>query len=128
MIRKTLIAVAAIATMIPLAACSDDVDVDTIPTAAATTTHTNNSSNVDIAENAFILTVGDRFPGVSDDTMVDAALATCSALDAGNSIADVLVAGVSELGEDGAYFVGAAIGSFCPQYSSALDEFSDGAE
>lgn len=80
-------------------------------------------------EELFVELIHDEFPeteGVPDATLIDAAQATCDALDDGASMTDVAL----EIATSGApadlsgYIMGAGISAFCPEYQDELDAFT----
>ena len=111
----TIAAILAGVTISLTSACSTS-DSETMPETAQAAQVTMQDRN-----QAFLLSIGNRFPGVDDDLMISTGKSTFEALDSGATMLDVAKVAIRNLGEEGAYFVGASVGAFCPEYSGDID-------
>lgn len=133
MFKRTAISViTAAAVIIPISACEP---VDNEATATNTVQPVAETPAVNVAtksapETTTVSpkTVDDVFLSVleeknipANEKSISAAKAMCEALDAGNSMENILMIAVGELGENGGYFVGASVAAYCPEYSDEID-------
>ena len=124
--RKTFTTIAAaILVAVPLAACGTDGQPTIAATPVAETTAAATTPDPDVIDTAFLAVM--RKHGIpASQTTIDAAKSTCEALDAGNTITEVLRIAVTNLGSDGGYFIGASVAAYCPDYSGDIDALTAG--
>ena len=117
---RTIAAAIAAAAILPLAACGTDGTATIADTPLAETTAAATTPDPETIDTAFLAVL--RKHGIpASDTAIEAARSTCDALDAGNSITDILTIAVTNLGTDGGYFIGASVATYCPEYSADID-------